>query len=138
MPRWRSTAEAQTGGSDVHHHTPLDRLRAALKSGGTIPPDLIEPLRDLLGQLGHATGAADRAAEHYPDAAEVAKRSRTARRALTWFSTPTPGSGALWRAPPAADPARDRPDAPPTARRSGVFCCHGPGAAGTHSIEAVL
>jgi len=51
--------------------TRLDRLRAALQGGGTIPPDLIEPLRDLLGQLDYATGAADR----YPDAAEVAKRS---------------------------------------------------------------
>jgi len=37
----------------------------------SIPPDLIKPLRNLLGQLDHATGAAER----YPNAAEVTRRS---------------------------------------------------------------
>jgi len=55
--------------------TPLDRLRTALQDGGTVPPDLIEPLGDLLNQLDHATGAADRAVTRYPDVADVAKRS---------------------------------------------------------------
>jgi len=54
--------------------TSPNRLHAALQGGG-IPPDLIEPLRDLLDQLDHATGAADRVAERYPDAPDVAKRS---------------------------------------------------------------
>jgi len=36
---------------------------------------LIEPLCDLLNQLDFATGSADRAAEHFPHAADVAKRS---------------------------------------------------------------
>jgi len=55
--------------------TPLDRLRTALRGGDPVPPDLVQPLRDLLDQLDYATGSAARAAEHYPDAADVAKRS---------------------------------------------------------------
>ena len=65
----------RSGHARSNHSNPARRLHAALQGGGIIPSDLIEPLRNLLGQLDHATGAVDRAAEHYPDAVDVAKRS---------------------------------------------------------------
>jgi len=98
---------------------PTTRLHTALQ-GGPIPPDLIEPLRDLLNQLDHATGAAD-----------VAKRSAYCEATLTGVLDAFARLRVLrrWRAP--ADHSGIGGRAPD--HRPGRSCC--PGRPAPHSIE---